>query len=246
MSWYRELAGEQIFRCAECGKRKRVKYVPTSNLCRSCAARKAAETRRSVPNIPVTLTESLVDTKVVEKRLSKKATAEIPRTRAEVVVPIVHILQVSFFWVSGYFVATILFGEPFSGAWWLFLLGWCVGAPYIVLLIIDKILEKPIRERREKIRNRVLELAEDRRKKLEEEQQFYASPEWAQIRKQVIEGEGRVCAECGKRIVNENDVTVDHKYPRSRYPNLALKRENLRVLCRRCNSRKRDKEWVEV
>ena len=70
---YRELAGDRKFRCAECGRVKRVKYVPTSNLCRRCAVRKATEKRRSIPNIPITLADNLVVTKAVERRLKKKA-----------------------------------------------------------------------------------------------------------------------------------------------------------------------------
>ena len=45
---------------------------------------------------------------------------------------------------------------------------------------------------------------------------------------------------------DDDDVTVDHKKPRSKYPSLALKRDNLRVLCRVCNSRKGAGEWIEV
>lgn len=242
MPRYRELAGGQIFRCAECGRRKRVKYVPTSNLCRRCAAKR----RRTVPNVPVTVAENMVITKAVEKRLRKKATAEVPRTRAEVVGDRVDLLQVIFFWASAYFVATSIFGEPFSGTWWLFVVGWCFGAPYVVMLTIEKILEKPRKERMGKITSRVLELAQERKKRLEEQERFYSSPEWAVLRKQVIEEEGRVCAECGKKIKDDNDMTVDHKYPRSKYPALALRRENLRVLCRRCNAKKGSQEWLSV
>lgn len=240
MPRYRELAGEQAFWCVECGRRKRVKYVPTSNLCRRCAAKR----RRSVSNVPVALAENMVITKAVEKRLRKKAEAELPPTRAEVVGDIVDRFQVILFWVSAYFVATSLFGEPFSGTWWLFVVAWCFGAPYVVMLTIGKILEEPRRERTEKITSRVLELAQERKQRLEEQERFYASPEWAAVRQQVIEEEGRVCAECGKKIKDDNDITVDHKYPRSKYPDLALRRENLRVLCRRCNAKKGTKEWL--
>lgn len=66
----------------------------------------------------------------------------------------------------------------------------------------------------------------------------YSSPECAAIRRQVIEEEGRVCAECGKRINNDIDISVDHKLPRSKYPDLALDREGLCVLSRNCNSKK--------
>lgn len=242
MPRYRELAGRRIYRCAQCGQIKHVKYVPTSRLCRKCAAKK----RGRAQSIPVTLTEMLVITKAVEKRFRKKAEAEIPPTRAEVIGDRISKFQVIFFWVSAYFVATSLFGEPFSGTWWLFVLGWCVGVPYVVMLVIDKILEKPRREREEQITSRIHALAEERRKTLEEQERFYSSPEWVAVRKQVIAEEGHVCAECGKKITHDNGLTVDHKYPRSKYPELALKRENLRVLCRKCNSKKKDQEWLEI
>ena len=65
------------------------------------------------------------------------------------------------------------------------------------------------------------------------------------IRRQVIKQKGRVCAECGHRILKNNDITVDHIKPRSKYPELSLKIENLRVLCRSCNAKKGAQEFEE-
>ncbi len=65
------------------------------------------------------------------------------------------------------------------------------------------------------------------------------------IRKQVIKQKGRVCAECGRRIRKDGDITVDHIKPRSKYPDLSLEIENLRVLCRPCNSKKGSREFEE-
>ena len=112
----------------------------------------------------------------------------------------------------------------------------------VEMVIIDRILAKPRRERAERISNRLVELAEERKKRQEEERLFYSSPEWRQIRTRVMKKYGKVCSECGLWIKNNLDVTVDHIQPRSKYPELALNIENLRVLCRSCNSQKGDRD----
>ena len=234
---YRELAGDRKFRCTKCGRVKRVKYVPISNLCRCCAARKAAEKRRSVPNIPITLADNLVVTEAVERRLRKKAESDNPPTRAEKLGDQISKWSILVFWVSAYFVAHAIFPE-YSGLFWLVLWGWAFGGPLALMYVIDLLLAKPRKERAEQITVRLIELAEARKTVIEEALRFYASPEWAAIRRQVIEEEGRTCAECRKRIKNDFDLTVDHKHPRSKYPDLELDRKNLRVLCRTCNSKK--------
>jgi len=47
-----------------------------------------------------------------------------------------------------------------------------------------------------------------------------------------------MCQECGRRIRNDYDLTVDHIKPRSKFPEFSLDNSNLQVLCRRCNSAK--------
>lgn len=97
-------------------------------------------------------------------------------------------------------------------------------------------------ERHVKVGGRVRELAEARRRRIEEMKQFYSCSEWKFLRRQVIHEQGEVCSECGQTILNKCDVTVDHIRARSKYPHLALKKTNLRVLCRICNSRKGDSD----
>ena len=143
---YRELAGDRTFRCAECGRIKRVKYVPTSNLCRYCAGRKAAEKRRSVPNIPVSLADHLVVTKAVEKRLRKRAEADIPLSKAELTGERISRWGGLVFWASAYFIAHAISPE-FSGLFWLVLLAWAFGGPLALFYVIDLILAKPKKER---------------------------------------------------------------------------------------------------
>jgi hypothetical protein len=246
MSYYRELAGNRVFRCAECGRRKYVKYVPTSNLCRKCAANK----RRKVDNIPVQLKENLIVTKAVERRFTKRAGKEIPLSKAEIIGENIFKWGTLFFWASGYFVARAISDavfpfEEWTPLFWFVILAWCLGLPWANMVIIDRILAKPKKERADKISARIVELGEERKRKIEEAEQFYSSPEWAMVRKQVIKQKGRVCAECGRKITQNFDITIDHIKPRSRYPDLALKIENLRVLCRSCNSAKGNREFEE-
>ena len=48
-----------------------------------------------------------------------------------------------------------------------------------------------------------------------------------------------VCSDCNKEVFG-SDITLDHILPLSKHPDLALEPSNIRVLCRRCNSTKRD------
>jgi len=268
MSWYgyRELSGDREFRCSECGRKKKVKYVPVSNLCRSCAAKKAAE-KRSVSNTLTTLTstanktnnkaniiadvaetEDLVVTKAVEQRLKKDAESLIPS------IPKSTYEELAFWVEITYGVLFVIFSwfflsDKINAILWLAL----IGIGILLYLVINVTLAKPRRERKRQIVERegqvtlkVRELAEERQRNIEERQQFYSSPEWIKLREQVIEEEGRICAECGKKINQSFDLTVDHKYPRKKYPELALSRDNLRVLCRKCNSKKGSGDWIDV
>ena len=174
-----------------------------------------------------------------------------PKSQAEIVGERLERWGVLFFWASGYFVARAISDavfplEEFTFLFWLVILTWCFGLPYVMTVIIDRVLAEPRRVREERIKSGIQELAEERKKRIEEEQLFYSSPEWAKLRDIVINEEGRVCAQCHRHIKNDSDVTVDHIRPRSKYPDLALKRENLRVLCRRCNSIKKDKELADL
>jgi len=71
--------------------------------------------------------------------------------------------------------------------------------------------------------------------------EFYRSSEWRQLRKIFITKQKKllgkhVCYYCNKTIFS--DVTVDHFLPRSKFPEMALKLDNLRISCRPCNSSK--------
>jgi rubredoxin len=245
-NWYLRPAKSQVFRCSDCGRIRHLKSIPTSDLCPSCAAKK-----RAAQNIPVTIAKDLIVTTEVEKRIHKKAEGDTPKNQTIIVGEQLYRWEFLFFWATGYFVARAISDavfplEEFTALFWIVIIVWCFGLPYLMIVIIDHLLAEPRREREEQISNRILKLAEERKKRIEEEQIFYSSPEWVKLRNIVIDEEGRICAECHRQINDDNDLTVDHIRPRSKYPDLSLKRENLRVLCRRCNSIKKDKELADL
>ena len=181
-----------------------------------------AELGYNPSNPTINLADNLVVTKEVERRLSNKADESTP----------LSILEVSFILISSVFILITIIARPFS-AWNLTFL-----IPSIIcftLLVISRL---------QRIKARTNQLALERKERLDETRQFYSSPEWQQIRSHVIQRDGRICSVCGKCIHNDIDVTVDHKYPRSKHPDLALDIDNLRVLCRRCNSRKGATDWI--
>jgi 5-methylcytosine-specific restriction endonuclease McrA len=61
---------------------------------------------------------------------------------------------------------------------------------------------------------------------------FYESQEWRVLRYKALKLHGRKCQLCGA-----TDVTlhVDHIKPRSKFPQLELRLDNLQVLCADCN-----------
>jgi 5-methylcytosine-specific restriction endonuclease McrA len=97
-----------------------------------------------------------------------------------------------------------------------------------------------------RVQAKLIELATDRKKRIDEAQAFYSSPEWSKLRDNVITKRGTRCAQCGREIRRKTDVTVDHILPRSKHPQLALEETNLQVLCRSCNSAKGDSILEEL
>ena len=241
MSWYprRELAAGKVITCDVCGERKYVKYVPKSRRCRSCAAQQRSRRDTTIIN----LTADILITQQVERRLRNKADKEIPPSKEEIRNNRIVSGLYTVVFIPPFFIAGELF-SVFSGLWWIFVIGWiCIGGSFNTWVIDGKILDKPRKERMQSVKVRVLELAQERNVRIEEQRQFYTSAEWNSIRGLVIDEDGRVCALCRKYIKNEKDITVDHKKPRSKYPELQLNRDNLQVLCRSCNSKKGDREW---
>jgi len=80
------------------------------------------------------------------------------------------------------------------------------------------------------------------RKRIEYEK-FYRSPEWQILRQTFLRARkqtgGRyICDFCRNPIWLHRDITVDHRKPRWKFPELAMNMENLLLACRRCNSSK--------
>lgn len=64
--------------------------------------------------------------------------------------------------------------------------------------------------------------------------QFYNSTDWKKIRDQALATLENVCVQCG----SGQNLSVDHIYPRSKFPEKALELSNTQILCLRCNSSK--------
>ena len=235
------------FICIGCNRLSTKKSYPRTKLCRDCATKKAALKRRQA-NIDVALTDSLVVTKEIENRFRKKSEQEISQTALEKFGDNLSRWGHLFFWITAYPISNALFpvAPEFTGMFWIVFCAWALGGGFLFMYIGDLIASNPKKERNSEINARIIELAEERKNRIDEAKQFYSSPEWIKMRRQVIEEDGRICARCGNEIISDDDVTVDHKKPRSKYPALSLKRDNLRVLCRSCNSSKGANDWIEV
>jgi 5-methylcytosine-specific restriction endonuclease McrA len=73
-------------------------------------------------------------------------------------------------------------------------------------------------------------------------QLFYASDEWRELRIRALEKYECKCMMCGRSPRDHGIVIhVDHIKPRSKYPHLSLVIENLQLLCAACNLGKKNK-----
>ena len=184
---------------------------------------------------PITLKQGVVVSPRVAERLTVKARKETHAEYAGFLGADSHFLQ-RLGW--GLLIAGILtaaFGPGLAG--WM-LVG--VGMLFLVTAVILGFSYYPRKRQRLKDLSdaRLINLAEERRDAIEERQTFYGSPEWRAIRTEVIRERDRVCMSCRRHTVQDDDLTVDHIRPRSIYPELALVKDNLQVLCRACNSSK--------
>ncbi|MBN2295773.1 MAG: HNH endonuclease [Pirellulales bacterium] len=114
----------------------------------------------------------------------------------------------------------------------------CAVIGYVVAKVAGRVVRDEEVKRKPDVRVRLEELARERQEEMDATRTFYASPEWRLLREQVIAEQGRRCRQCGRHIASDFDLTVDHIKPRSKFPELALDKSNLQVLCRQCNSSK--------
>lgn len=76
--------------------------------------------------------------------------------------------------------------------------------------------------------------------------EFYAGKAWQTLRYRVLSERGNRCECCGAGPDDGVRLDVDHIKPRSRYPELALDKSNLQVLCQPCNmgkSNRHEDDW---
>ena len=195
--------------------------------CTKCYRRKRTDRARSRERVNV------------EKRLMRTAQAEEPHSvlhRTAVRVPLLAGALIAS-GVAAYYGLGLHLG---TGGLVLLVAG---GVGLLALVVFaDRVSHGELSKRLVLVRARLRRLVEERDRRLDEAEAFYESPEWKAVRAAVIEEQGASCRDCGAAIDSDGEVTVGHTLARSEYPHLALSRDNLRVLCRSCNSRKRGRE----
>lgn len=65
--------------------------------------------------------------------------------------------------------------------------------------------------------------------------EFYQTREWRSLRWDVLKASDGRCVMCGRGRQHGVIIHVDHIKPRSKFPALELKADNLQVLCEDCN-----------
>lgn len=74
---------------------------------------------------------------------------------------------------------------------------------------------------------------------------FYQSRQWLDLRYQALKKNSGMCQCCGTRGEPSNPLQVDHIFPRSKFPNMALLLSNLQVLCKNCNFGKSNRDLTD-
>jgi hypothetical protein len=238
MPRFRHLPKHEKCRCRECSKSGYGNYFVSATLCKRCAAKR----RRGTLIHTVQLSQKLAVTQHVEKRLRKSAEAEVPKSLGYYVGNCAPIgtMVVLWFLGIGYALSDLpkLDNEDINV---LFGLAWLLLSILTCVFLLD-VSFNPVTKRKEQVKRYTLQLAAERAKQIQRRQVFYSSLEWQLLRDRVIGEEGKRCNNCRRKISKGVDVTVDHILPLSKYPDLALRRDNLRVLCRSCNSTKGNRD----
>lgn len=135
-------------------------------------ATKAGNPKAEKPTVE--LAKSVLVTEGVKKRLENKSKSENPFL-SSIAGALVFIWALTFVLIS-------------KTGW--FILFWLAFVLSILLVYIW----------RAAVKTRIAQLAGERKRRLDETEQFYASPEWQLLRKQVIKEKGRICFNCGTYI----------------------------------------------
>jgi 5-methylcytosine-specific restriction endonuclease McrA len=67
---------------------------------------------------------------------------------------------------------------------------------------------------------------------------FYSSAAWRALRARAVRAAGGRCELCSADVRAKGASRVDHRIPRDKAPEMALKLSNLRVLCASCDNRR--------
>lgn len=67
---------------------------------------------------------------------------------------------------------------------------------------------------------------------------FYKSTIWKEFRFNFLKNNKRMCLLCGRGPGEGMAIQLDHIKPRYLYPELALKNNNIQILCSECNTGK--------
>jgi 5-methylcytosine-specific restriction endonuclease McrA len=209
-------------------------------LCSDCYKQwkkaKAAEKRAlKPPNDNMEIAKGLIVTRNIRNRLEKQAQSEVPHSKRWHYAN--QLNGIGFFLPLIIAGVMYLLGIPLPYKEWIFWIV-CLAIGIGIGSIAGSIETKEWAQRRPKVSAHMEQLARNRQQRIDEANMFYASPEWRLVRDRVVQEQGRICQECGREIIDDFDLTVDHIKPRSKFPKLALDASNLHVLCRSCNSTK--------
>lgn len=231
-------------KCGWTGKDWGFKYHGYCKTCHTQWKKEKAEERRRLkpPNENIEVADGIIITRNVHERFKKQARRNIPhipRTRKMILLKRSAGLCMFTFLITSLVSWFTMKSYP---KYTLSLLI-CSSVAYVIWHICEHIEGNEYKKHilpkvNAHMNTRLEKLARERQRQIDETNAFYASSEWRLVREQAIREQGRVCQECGKRITDDFDLTVDHIKPRSKFPKLALDKSNLQVLCRRCNSAK--------
>lgn len=236
-------------KCGWTGKDWGFNYHGYCKKCHSQWRKEKAEERRRLkpPNVNVELAEGVIVTRNVRERLKRHADRDVaPTTKSQLAGRWGDISSRISKIAIGVFILLLLILEDVRcdlgyGRYLFFVMMMSVVLGILGLLvncICNGIKEDERSRQMPEIDAHLVQLARERQRRIDETNAFYASSEWRLIREQVIQEQGRMCQRCRRHISNDNDLTVDHIKPRSKFPELALDKSNLQILCRTCNSAK--------